>query len=80
MSLVYALLLAAVGVIIVALAVAVVRRLSTPPAWHRAPASLRPALVPVETEDRRRQSLAYVGRDRRATEAAPRGADERRHA
>lgn len=79
MSLVYALLLAAVGVIVVAEAVAVVRRLSAPPSWRRTPAAMRPALVPVETEERRRQSLAYVGRERRAALVA-REAGARRQA
>jgi hypothetical protein len=79
MSLVYALLLAVVGVIVVAEAVAVVLRLSAPPPWRRTPAAMRPALVPVETEERRRQSLAYVGRDRRAAVAA-RQAGNRRQA
>ncbi|MCU0774715.1 MAG: hypothetical protein MUC74_09440 [Ideonella sp.] len=78
MSFLYALLLAAVGAMIVAEAAAVVRRLSAPPPWLRTPTSLRPSLVRVETQERRQQALAFVGRDRRAAEAAHRQGDRRR--
>jgi hypothetical protein len=69
MSFIYALLLAAVGGLVVAEIVATVRRVSLPPDARRRAASMHPVLVPIEAEDRRRQSLSYVGHDRRATSA-----------
>lgn len=78
MSVLYALLLAAVGVMVVAEAAATVRRLASPPSWRLTPTSRRPSLAPVETEERRRQALAFVGRERREAEAAHREAARRR--
>lgn len=79
MSLIYAVLLAAVALVVIAEVIAVVRRLSAPSPWARPAVSLAPVLAPVSTADRRQQALPYVGHDRRRA-AASEAAGQRRSA
>lgn len=69
MSLIYAVLLAAVALVVIAEVITVVRRLAAPAPWAPSAVPLAPVLAPVPTADRRQQALPYVGRDRRHVDA-----------
>ena len=80
MSFLYAVLLAAVAAIVVAEIAAVVRRVSSAADWSRPIPGMRPALVRIDSDDRRREGLPYVGRDRRASVQARDSQGDRRRA
>jgi hypothetical protein len=78
MTLIYSLLMIAVGLAVLAVGIDAIVSVTRRPCWHTSPT--RPMLSAIETVDRRQAQLPYVGVDRRKAGTDALKQEERRAA